>query len=132
MKYLIEYTTKAEPLKIKAITLPLVGGCTRDELPRELAWKASREIGQSITFLSYSYYSSADAAEQAARYLYPQDRDREQAAREAYREDCQRRPLYPCGTPRKQWEELAEIVKDTWRKDPWPRTWETTTKTANK
>jgi hypothetical protein len=43
--------------------------------------------------------------------------------REAYEEDCRRRPTYPDGTPRKTWEELADVERSSWDRDPTPREW---------
>jgi hypothetical protein len=51
--------------------------------------------------------------------------DRDAAARAAYAEDVRRAPFYPDGKPRKAWEELCEIGRESWRRDPRPREYPT-------
>ena len=42
-------------------------------------------------------------------------------AEQAYREDLARRPNYDDGSPRKSWQELGEVERSTWVKNPTPR-----------
>lgn len=42
-------------------------------------------------------------------------------ARRAYAADCAARPTYPDGSPRKPWERLCPVARDSWRRDPTPR-----------
>jgi len=44
-------------------------------------------------------------------------------AKQAYKEDCARCPTYHDGTKRKTWEQLGDIERSTWRKNPTPRTY---------
>jgi hypothetical protein len=57
----------------------------------------------------------------------------EEAARKAYEEDCRRKPTYENnGGQRRTWDELPDLVKNSWRKNPTPRTYkhdDSTTKT---
>lgn len=41
--------------------------------------------------------------------------------RNAYILDCHRKPTYPDGTPRNTWEQLGEIERQSWIKNPTPR-----------
>ncbi len=51
--------------------------------------------------------------------------DRQMTPREAYEEDCRRKPTYETGQPRKAWRELGEVEQWTWRRDPTPREYNT-------
>ena len=48
---------------------------------------------------------------------------RPDAAQLAYAEDVRRQPLYHTGERRKCWEQLGDIERDTWRRNPTPRDW---------
>ena len=39
----------------------------------------------------------------------------------AYERDVKRKPLYPDGKPRRKWEELDEVSRWTWSKNPTDR-----------
>lgn len=39
----------------------------------------------------------------------------------AYQEDVRRRPTYGDGTPRKSWEELCDVARWSWEREP-PKT----------
>lgn len=40
----------------------------------------------------------------------------------AYEADVEARPLYPSsGNPRKRWNQLSDLVKSSWEKEPTPR-----------
>ena len=41
----------------------------------------------------------------------------------AYEADVRRHPTYHDGKPRKAWEDLAEIVRWSWEKNPQARRW---------
>ena len=41
--------------------------------------------------------------------------------REAYEEDCRRKPHYHTGQPRKPWEQLDSVEQWSWDKSPTPR-----------
>jgi hypothetical protein len=43
--------------------------------------------------------------------------------REAYEEDCRRRPTYSYGDKRLPWDRLPPAVQDTWNRNPTPREW---------
>lgn len=49
--------------------------------------------------------------------------DHERAAKAAYDEDCARNPFYCDGRPRKSWEQLGEIERESWMRNPTPRNW---------
>lgn len=36
----------------------------------------------------------------------------------AYQEDVRRRPTYGDGTPRKSWEELCDVARWSWEREP--------------
>lgn len=42
--------------------------------------------------------------------------EREARGMREYLEDCQRRPIYHDGTPRKKWHELGDLERETWIK----------------
>jgi hypothetical protein len=44
----------------------------------------------------------------------------EDEARAAYAEELRRCPNYPDGGQRKTWDELPDIAKDAWRRNPRP------------
>ncbi len=46
---------------------------------------------------------------------------RDDAARTAYAADVAKWPRYPDGGPRKSWEQLDEIARESWRRNPTPR-----------
>lgn len=48
---------------------------------------------------------------------------REMTPQEAYEEDRRRRGMYDNGKPRPAWENLPEIAKWSWRRNPTPRNW---------
>lgn len=39
----------------------------------------------------------------------------------AYEQDAQNTPRYPDGAPRRTWEQLSPIARDTWERNPTPR-----------
>lgn len=42
--------------------------------------------------------------------------------KQAYEEDLRRCPIYPhTGKPRPRWDELSDVVKCSWNKNPTPR-----------
>lgn len=43
--------------------------------------------------------------------------------KQAYEEDCRRRPTYHDGTKRQHWDQLDKIAKDSWDRNPVPRNW---------
>ena len=49
--------------------------------------------------------------------------------KEAYIEDCRRRPFYHDGGERKTWEQLSEYARKTWEKNPRPRHYSDFTRT---
>ena len=49
--------------------------------------------------------------------------EREALGRAAYEADCAARPLYQDGGKRHAWEELPEYARESWRRNPQPRTY---------
>lgn len=45
----------------------------------------------------------------------------EAKAAAAYMEDCRRAPLYHDGKPRREWQALDAIARESWLKNPAPR-----------
>lgn len=43
------------------------------------------------------------------------------AGRAAYEADCRARPLYHDGTPRRRWDQLGEVERWSWERNPTPR-----------
>ena len=43
------------------------------------------------------------------------------AAKEAYEEDCRRRPNYGDGSPRPSWHALSRLAQESWYRNPTPR-----------
>jgi len=39
----------------------------------------------------------------------------------AYEEDVRRKPLYHDGTPRRSWDKIAAIARESWERNPTPR-----------
>jgi len=46
--------------------------------------------------------------------------------REAYAEDVRRRPTYDGGAPRPAWDDLCDVARESWRRNPTPRNWNPT------
>ena len=41
----------------------------------------------------------------------------------AYEEDCRRRPMYDDGTRRPAWDNLDQLSRDSWERNPTTRDW---------
>ena len=41
----------------------------------------------------------------------------------AYEADCAARPAYDDGSKRKVWQQLGAVERDSWERNPTPRTW---------
>lgn len=48
---------------------------------------------------------------------------RKMTGKEAYEEDCRRKPCYDNGGKRKEWDELCPIFQRQWNEKPVPRNW---------
>lgn len=45
------------------------------------------------------------------------------AGRAAYETDCARRPAYDDGAARKTWDQLGDVERGSWERNPTPRVW---------
>lgn len=48
------------------------------------------------------------------------------AGQRAYEEDVRRQPNYPDGSARVPWDRLSPISRESWERNPTPRTYRTT------